>query len=336
VTRETVAQVIAAWTGIPIGPADDSHLLDLEARLRRRLVGQDEAIHRVATRLRLARTGLTDPHRPAGVFLFLGPSGVGKTELARALAEELLGPSDRGPDRLIRLDMSEYAEKQAASRLIGAPPGYVGHDEEGQLTGPLRLNPYAVVLLDEVEKAHPDVFDLFLQVFDAGRLTDGNGRTVDARHAIFIMTSNLLPPESARRSLGFGRDAASARPDLLAELRRFFRPELLNRVDESVVFEPLGAEQLAEIVRRRVAVTLKQLLTLHEVDVVVPADALAVLVGQVGDGRGGARDVSRVVSRLLAEPLSNMLVAGEIPRYTQLTAKPADDHLSFEDIGDTV
>jgi ATP-dependent Clp protease ATP-binding subunit ClpC len=336
VTREIVARVVAGWTGIPIGSSDGAHLLDLEARLGRRIVGQDEAIRQVATQVRMARTGLTDPNRPAGVFLFLGPSGIGKTELARALAEALSNSASGGPDRLLRLDMSEYAEKQATSRLIGAPPGYVGHDEEGQLSGPLRLNPYAVVLLDEIEKAHPDVFDLFLQVFDAGRLTDARGRTVDARHATFIMTSNLLPPESAQRRLGFAPDAAPRLADPVVELRRFFKPELLNRIDEIVVFEPLTPAQLAEIARRRVAVTRERLLAQHEVDLVVPAEALAVIVAQIGDGKGGARDVSRVVARLLEAPLSRMLMAGEIVRQAQVIAEPAGDRLHIVDDARTV
>src|SRR5438874_12657635 len=225
ITAPMIAEVISHRTGIPVrapGREERDRLLNLEARLKTRVIGQDEAIGRVTQAIQVARAGLKPRNRPAGVFLFLGPIGVGKTELARALAAEVFGSDEH----LIRVDMSEYMEKHAVSRMIGAPPGYIGYDQEGQLTGKLRRRPHCVVLLDEVEKAHPDVFDLFLQVFDAGRLTDGNGRTVDARHAIFIMTSNLLPVESARRSLGFRRDAAPYHPDLLVELRRSFRPEL--------------------------------------------------------------------------------------------------------------
>jgi ATP-dependent Clp protease ATP-binding subunit ClpC len=349
VTRETVAEVVSTWTGIPlgrIGPAEADRLADLEARLAERVVGQAEAIGQVAQRVRMARTGLTDPNRPAGVFLFLGPSGVGKTELARALAETTIACPDApsGQPRLIRLDMSEYGERHHAARLIGAPPGYLGHDAEGQLTGPLRQSPHAVVLLDEVEKAHPEVFDLFLQLFDAGRLTDGHGRLVDGRQAIFVLTSNLLPSGAGRRALGFGRDAsrkaAQGAPDgsppasagersdqerlsaeretLLTELRSFFRPELLNRIDEVVLFRPLAESDLVEIARRRVSALRQRLLDQHEVDLMVSSEALALLARRAASGSGGAREVQRIIARLIEEPLSRELLAGHLLRREHL------------------
>ena len=326
VIRETVAAVVSAWTGIPlgrIGQAEADRLADLEARLAERIVGQDEAIGQVAQRVRMARTGLTDPSRPAGVFLFLGPSGVGKTELARALAELAAAYPDAevglsGQPRLIRLDMSEYGEKHHAARLIGAPPGYLGHDEEGQLTGPLRRSPHAVVLLDEVEKAHPEVFDLFLQLFDAGRITDAHGRLVDGRQAIFVLTSNLLPSRGrtagARVRAGSGRQGAersghgsAEREALVAELRSFFRPELLNRIDEIVLFRPLAEAELVEIARRRLATLRQRLLDQHEVDLTVSTEALAFLARRAASGSGGAREVQRVIARTIEEPLSREL-----------------------------
>jgi len=329
VTRETVAAVVAAWTGIPIGRIGQSEadrLTDLEARLAERVVGQDPAIGQVAQRVRMARTGLTDPNRPAGVFLFLGPSGVGKTELARALADLVAGGGDgdgvglAGQPHLIRLDMSEYGEKHHAARLLGAPPGYVGYEAEGQLTGPLRRSPYAVVLLDEVEKAHLEVFDLFLQVFDAGRITDGHGRLVDGRQAIFVLTSNLVPRGGGRRALGFGREADAGRGPasggereaLLAELRSFFRPELLHRIDEVVVFRPLGEPELREIAGRRMAALRRRLLDQHEVDLTASDAALAFVARRAAAGSGGAREVQRTIARLVEEPLSRELLAGRL------------------------
>jgi len=339
VTRESVAEVVATWTGIPVGRiglAEAERLSDLEARLAERIVGQAEAISQVAQRVRMARTGLTDPNRPAGVFLFLGPSGVGKTELALTMAELAVdGPV--GQAALLRLDMSEYAEKHDAARLIGAPPGYVGHDQEGQLTGPLRRSPHAVVLLDEVEKAHPEVFDLFLQLFDAGRLTDARGRVADGRPAIFVLTSNLLPSGAGRRALGFGREASpdrgqawgGEREALLAELRSFFRPELLNRIDEVVVFRPLGESELTEIAGRRIFVLRQRLLDQHEIDLAASPEVLAFVARRASAGSGGAREVQRLIARLIEEPLSRELLAGRLRRRDHLIVELRADTLEI-------
>ncbi|HET8645386.1 MAG TPA: AAA family ATPase, partial [Vicinamibacteria bacterium] len=246
VDQEDVAEVVSKWTGIPVTrmlEGEVEKLLHMEERLRRRVVGQDEALLMVANAVRRSRAGLGDPRRPIGSFLFMGPTGVGKTELARALAEFLFDDEKA----MVRIDMSEYMEKHTVSRLIGAPPGYVGYDEGGQLTEAVRRRPYAVVLFDEIEKAHHDVFNVLLQVLDEGRLTDGKGRTVDFRNTVLIMTSNVasdLIQEMARR----GQEPEDFRDKLMEQLRRTFRPEFLNRIDETVLFHSLGREQIEQIV----------------------------------------------------------------------------------------
>ena len=313
VTAEDVAAVVAGWTGIPVSrvSAEERRCLqDLEQTLHRRVVGQEEAVSAVARAVRRGRVGLRDPARPGGSFLFLGPTGVGKTELCKALAEALFGDEKA----MIRLDMSEYMEKHAVSRLVGSPPGYVGHEEGGQLTEAVRRRPYSVVLLDEIEKAHPDLFNLLLQVLEEGELTDSRGRRVDFRNTILIMTSNV----GSRRMVGQGQmgfaptawDAAAHRTAAMAELRQLFRPEFLNRVDEIVLFHPLGKEQIEAIAQRMVDRLCKRLQSFgYQVD---PDPQLAQKIAEAGfDPTYGARPLRRKMQTLLEDPLAEKLLAGE-------------------------
>lgn len=313
VTAADVAAVVSGWTGIPVArvSAEESRQLqDLEQTLHRRVVGQEEAVSAVARAVRRGRVGLRDPARPAGSFIFLGPTGVGKTELCKALAATLFGDEKA----MIRLDMSEYMEKHAVSRLIGSPPGYVGHEEGGQLTEAVRRRPYSVVLLDEIEKAHPDLFNLLLQVLEEGQLTDSRGRRVDFRHAILIMTSNV----GSRHMAGQGRmgftpsswDAAAHRTAAMGELRQLFRPEFLNRVDEIVLFRPLEKEQVQMIAQRMIEQLCKRLQSFrYQVDV---APDLALQIAEAGfDPTYGARPLRRALQTLVEDPLAEKLLAGE-------------------------
>jgi ATP-dependent Clp protease ATP-binding subunit ClpC len=331
-----IAEVISHRTGIPVrapGREERDRLLNLEALLKRRVIGQDAAIARVTQAIQVSRAGLKPRNRPAGVFLFLGPTGVGKTELARALAAVVFGSDEH----LIRVDMSEYMEKHAVSRMIGAPPGYIGYDQEGQLTGKLRRRPHCVVLLDEVEKAHPEVFDLFLQVFDAGRLTDAQGHTVDAQHAIWIMTSNV-GTDMLGRSMpsGFhaGKNAAEEmqRDRLMERLRQTFRPEFLNRVDEVVIFQPLGQEQARAITRLQLnelaARLLEQGLTLDADD-----RAVDLLCKEGFSQTQGARPLRRAIEKMLTVPLSLRILLGNIAEQGVVHVSAEDGKLAI-DIGE--
>ena len=332
VTEEDVAQIVALWTGIPVTSitADESErLLRMEDVLRRRVVGQDEAVTAVASAIRRSRVGLSDPNRPIGSFLFLGPTGVGKTELCRALAEALFG-DERA---IIRIDMSEYMEKHATARLIGSPPGYVGHEEGGQLTEKVRRRPYSVVLFDEIEKAHEDVFNLLLQVMEDGRLTDSLGREADFRNAVIVMTSNTgaRAITDARGQLGFSADrrAESGRSDeeirgmVMEDLKRTFRPEFLNRVDELIVFRRLTGAHLRTIAQKLLC-TLSERMERAGVHLTVPEAALALIAKRGYDPRYGARPLRRVIRTELEDAAARMLLSGEAKKGDTLTAEVAD------------
>jgi len=320
VTDEEIAEVVSMWTGIPVtrlAHDETTRLLQMEEVLHQRIVGQDEAINSIAKAVRRARAGLKDPRHPIGSFIFLGPTGVGKTELVRVLAEFMFGSRDA----LIRLDMSEFMEKHAVSRLVGAPPGYVGYDEGGQLTEAVRRKGYSAVLLDEIEKAHPDVFNILLQIFDDGHLTDARGRRVDFRNTIIIMTSNI-GAELIKRdtTLGFATKTDESKSQqqvyermkgkVLDEVKRFFRPEFLNRIDGTVVFHALSKEhirQIVDLMLREVWQELDEKAVKLEV-----ADAAKALLGEKGyDPVFGARPLRRVIQDLVEDPLSDALLRGD-------------------------
>jgi ATP-dependent Clp protease ATP-binding subunit ClpB len=314
VGEEEIAKIVSKWTGIPVGrllEGEVQKLVHMEERLRQRVVGQDVALASVANAIRRSRSGLSDPHRPIGSFLFLGPTGVGKTELARALAEFLFD-DERA---IVRLDMSEYMEKHSVARMIGAPPGYVGYEEGGQLTEQVRRRPYSVVLLDEIEKAHPDVFNVLLQILEDGRLTDGKGRTVDFRNAVIIMTSNV--GSTAIFELA-DKDPKKAREEAMAALRELFRPEFLNRIDDIVLFKPLGKDQIETIIELQMRNVVKLLaerqITLH----LTPA-AKTLLFREGFDPAYGARPMKRAIQRLIQDPLALKILDGEVKPGDELT-----------------
>jgi ATP-dependent Clp protease ATP-binding subunit ClpB len=307
VGEEDIAKLVAKWTGIPVGrllEGEAQKLVTMESRLQKRVVGQDSALERVANSIRRNRAGLSDPNRPIGSFIFLGPTGVGKTELARALAEFLFD-DERS---MVRLDMSEYMEKHSVSRMIGAPPGYVGYEEGGQLTEQVRRHPYSVILFDEIEKAHPDVFNILLQILEDGRLTDGKGRTVDFRNAVLVMTSNV--GSSALFDLA-GTDPERARKDAMEALRQAFRPEFINRIDDIVLFNPLAMEQLNKIVDLELAKVMK-LLAERNVRIELTPAARERLVHEGYDPAYGARPLRRTVQRLVQDPLAMRILDGSV------------------------
>lgn len=325
VTEEDIAAVVAQWTGIPvtkIAEEESETLLHLEDELHKRVIGQDDAVTAVAKAVRRARAGLKDPKRPIGSFLFLGPTGVGKTELARALASSLFGDESA----MIRLDMSEYMEKHTVSRLVGAPPGYVGYEEGGQLTDAVRRKPYSVILLDEVEKAHADFFNILLQVLDDGRLTDSQGRTVDFRNTVIIMTSNLgakalhknstelgfLAPKKAESHSNDSKriDFQEAKKSVLDAVKSHFRPEFLNRIDEMIVFHPLTEEDLTKIVTILMSDVIKRLGE-RDLHLEITPEAMKLLVKEGSDFTMGARPLKRAIQRLIEDPVSDLILKGE-------------------------
>ena len=325
VTASHVAQVVSRWTGIPVDrmlEGERDKLLQMEEKLSQRVVGQAEAVKAVATAVRRARAGLQDPNRPIGSFMFLGPTGVGKTELTKALAEFLFDDEQA----MVRVDMSEYMEKHSVARLIGAPPGYVGYDEGGALTEAVRRRPYQVVLFDEIEKAHPDVFNVLLQVLDDGRLTDGQGRTVDFRNTLIVLTSNLgaeylvAQPE--------GQDSEQVRDLVMAEVRSRFRPEFLNRIDEIILFHRLKREHMGRIVDIQL-VRLTKLLEDRKITIVLNPKAREWLAEKGYEPAYGARPLKRVIQKAVQDPLAEQILSGKIKDGDRVVISAGKQGLSF-------
>ncbi len=331
-----IAEIVSMWTGIPVKKMteeESARLLQMEDALHGRIVGQNEAIKAVSRSIRRTFAGIKDPNRPSGSFVFLGPTGVGKTELARTLAEYLFG----NQDAMIRLDMSEYMERHTVSRLVGSPPGYVGYDEGGQLTEQVRRRPYSVVLFDEIEKAHPDVFNIMLQILEDGQLTDAQGRTVDFKNVVLIMTSNVgAQTINKTKSLGFGSDEAGLsykemKGRVTSELRKIFRPELLNRIDEIIVFHKLEREDMRHIIEIQIK-RLRQQLVERDVTIEFTNEALDKLADEGYDPAFGARPLRRVLQRMIEDPMSEKILRGEIPNGSKVIIEPNDK--SSEDINE--
>jgi ATP-dependent Clp protease ATP-binding subunit ClpC len=334
VGAEEIARVVASMTGIPVSEVEEEEtekLLRLEDELRKRIVGQDEAVEAVCKAVRRNRAGLRDPRRPIGSFVFLGPTGVGKTELARALSETLF----ESEEALVRIDMSEYMEKFAVSRLIGAPPGYVGYDEGGQLTEKVRRKPYSVILLDEIEKAHPDVFNILLQVMDDGALTDNYGRRVDFRNTVLIMTSNVGTGEAkAGKSLGFSQDTPDSaftniKGKLMDRVKQTFNPEFLNRLDETIVFRPLGREEMESIVTIMLTEFVTRLKS-FDLKIEFTKESKDFLMERGFDPSLGARPLRRAIQRYLEDPLSELLLKKGLRKDAEIHVTLKEGGLDFD------
>ena len=331
VDAEDIAQLISQWTGIPVSrmlETESEKLVHMEERIHDRIVNQEEAVTAVSEAIRRSRAGLKDPKRPIGSFIFLGPTGVGKTELARALAQFLFDDENA----IVRLDMSEYVEKHTVSRLIGAPPGYVGYEEGGQLTEAVRRRPFRVILFDEVEKAHPDVFNILLQILEDGRLTDGHGRTVDFKNAVVIMTSNLGTEEFQRQAIGFRRrdeaEEQRMKKTIDSALKQTFRPELLNRIDDIIIFHPLTEEHLKDIVDLLIQAVVQRL-TERNIKLEIGPEAKAWLVKRGYDPVYGARPLRRAIERYVENPLSSMILKGEFQEGDTVTISVQEENLNF-------
>ncbi len=333
VDEEDIAKIVSKWTGIPVSrmlEGEVKKLVRMEDRLRERVIGQDAALTIVANAIRRSRAGLSDPRRPIGSFIFLGPTGVGKTETARALAEFLFDDEQA----MIRIDMSEYMEKHAVARLIGAPPGYVGYDEGGQLTEAVHRRPYSVILFDEIEKAHPDVFNILLQVMDDGRLTDAKGRTVDFKNTVLIMTSNLGANLLAGDALKNEHDFDMARESVMRVLREHFRPEFLNRVDDIVIFRPLGPAQMGQILELRLG-EVRKLLEDRQISLELTEPARQLVLASGSDAAYGARPLKRALQRMVQDPLAIKILNGEVLHgaHVRIDVDRKSNQLHFESMG---
>ena len=335
VTEGDIADVVSAWTKIPVSRLQESEgerLRNLERTLHKRVIGQEEAVSAVAKAVRRGRVGLKDPRRPIGSFLFLGPTGVGKTELSKALAEALFGDEDS----MIRVDMSEYMEKHSVAKMIGSPPGYVGHDDGGQLSEQVRRHPYSVVLFDEIEKAHPDVFNILLQVLDDGHITDSQGRKVNFANTVIIMTSNagaqaIIDP----KKLGFNarEDAADdykrMKSSVMNEIKLIFRPEFLNRIDEIIVFHPLGKDEMKRIVGLMCREFARRAKSQLGIDLTIRDSVKSYIVEKGTDQKYGARPLRRAVQNLLEDKLAEALLAGEISRDSEVAVGMSKKEIKF-------
>ena len=327
IDEEDIANVVSKWTGIPVNRLIESEmqkLLHMEDVLHKRVIGQDEAVEVVSDAIRRARSGLKDPKRPIGTFIFLGPTGVGKTELAKTLAEFLFNDEDA----LIRIDMTEYMEKHNVARLVGAPPGYVGYEEGGQLTEKVRRKPYSVVLFDEIEKAHPDVFNIMLQIFDDGRLTDSKGRTIDFKNTVIIMTSNIASDLILESTIVSGSNFDSVKENVMAALRERFKPEFLNRIDETIFFKGLSLTQLSSIVDIQVE-DLRNLLKDHEISLQITEEAREFLATRGFNPIYGARPLKRVIRQLVENPLSKLILSQKFNRGDSLIVDVDNDEIQF-------